>query len=265
MLGQQQNKVKQKVQAGELVFGFVCRTLSPTVVELVGLSGFDFVWLDMEHTSASFETIEDLCRAADAAGIESLVRVPDKSPSSISRVLETGVSIVNVPHVEDRGQAEAIVEAARYAPAGQRGFCATTRGTRYGFDGNARETFAAANERTMIMVQIESGKGVENCAEICAVAGVDAVFVGLADLSQSLGVSGQLDHSDVVASARSVLATARKAGKVGAMLVDTFEDATRWVAEGARIFPCGVDVPTIGKTFVRIRQQFDSLRTNSQT
>jgi 4-hydroxy-2-oxoheptanedioate aldolase len=261
----QQNKVKQRLQAGELVLGFVCRTLSPTVVELVGLSGFDFVWLDMEHTSANFETIENLCRAADATGIESLVRVPDKSPSSISRALETGVSILNVPHVEDRRQAEAIVEVAKYAPVGQRGYCATTRGTRYGFDGNARDTFSAANERTMIMVQIESARGVENASEICAVAGVDAVFVGLADLSQSLGVTGQLDHPDVLASARTVLAIATGAGKIAAMLVDTPEEAARWVAEGARMLPCGVDVPTIGKTFVRIREQFDSFRTNFQT
>jgi 4-hydroxy-2-oxoheptanedioate aldolase len=264
MLGEQ-NRVKQKLQAGDLVLGFVCRTLSPTVVELVGLSGFDFVWLDMEHTCASFETIESLCRAADAVGIESLVRVPDKSPSSIARVLDTGVSILNVPHVEDRRQAEAIVEVAKYAPLGQRGYCATTRGTKYGFAGNARDTFSAANERTMIMVQIESARGVENATGICAVAGVDSVFVGLADLSQSMGVTGQLDHPDVLASARAVLAVAKEAGKIGAMLVETPEAAAQWVAEGARMLPCGVDVPTIAKTFVRIREQFDSVRTNLKT
>src|SRR5262245_23274503 len=155
MLGLQ-NRVKDRAQRQEVVLGFVCRTLSLTVVELVGLSGFDFVWLDMEHTSASFETVENLCRAADATGIESLVRVPDQNPSSILRALETGISILNVPHVEDRQQAEAIVDAAKYAPMGQRGFCASSRGTRYGFEGNARQAFAAANERTMVMVQIES-------------------------------------------------------------------------------------------------------------
>jgi 4-hydroxy-2-oxoheptanedioate aldolase len=255
------NKVKQKAKEGELVLGFVCRTLSPVVVELVGLSGFDFVWLDMEHTSASFETIEHLCRAADATGVQSLVRVPDKNPSSISRVLDTGVSIVNVPHVENRHEAESIVEVARYTPLGERGFCATGRGTRYGFEGNAREAFAAANERTMIMVQIESVRGVENAAEICAVPGVDAVFIGLADLSQSLNVTGQFDHPDVVAAADVILAATREAQKTAAVLLDTAQDARHWIAQGARILACGVDIPTIGKTFVRIREQFDVLKS----
>lgn len=258
MLGSH-NRVKQRVQEDKTVFGFVCRTLSPTVVELIGLAGFDFVWIDMEHTGADFATVETLCRAADAADIDSLVRVPDKSPSNILRALEVGAAIVNVPQVEERAEAQAVVRAAKYAPIGERGYCASSRGTRYGIGSTAIDAFAAANERTMAMVQIETPKGVENATEICQTSGLSAVFVGLGDLSQSLGITGQLNHRDLLDSARKVLKAARDAGKISAMLVDTREEAARWVAEGAQIICCGVDIPTIGKTLRRIRAEFGSL------
>lgn len=260
MLGDQ-NRIKQKVGEGKTVLGFVCRTLSPSVVELIGLAGFDFVWIDMEHTGADLMTIEHLCRAADATDIESLVRVPENNPSDITRVLEVGAAIVNVPQINDRAEAEAVVRAAKYAPLGERGFCSSSRGNRYGFAGNAKVTFAAANERTMTMVQVESLRGVENAEAICEVTGLDAVFVGLADLSQSLGVPGELDHPTVLDAARKVLAVTRASGKASAMLVDTSEDAKRWIAEGVQIISCGVDINLIAKTLRRVREDFEIFRS----
>lgn len=250
------NKLKQKIQEGKTVLGFVCRSLSPTVVELIGLAGFDLVWIDMEHTGANFANVEELCRAADSTQLESLVRVPDKRPSNILRALEVGAGIVNVPQVETYAEAEGVVKAAKYAPVGERGFCTSSRGTRYGFDGNATNAFALSNERTMTMIQIESVKGVENAQEICKVSGLDAVFVGLADLSQSLGLTGQFDHPALIENACRVLRASKAAGKISAMLVETVDDARRWRAEGVQIFCCGVDIPTIGKTLLRIREEF---------
>ncbi|CAN5772965.1 aldolase/citrate lyase family protein [soil metagenome] len=254
-----QNRVKQRVREGKTVFGFVCRTLSPTIVELIGLSGFDFVWIDMEHTGADFSTVETLCRAADASDIESLVRVPDKNPANILRALEVGAAIVNVPQVESRAEAEAVVRAAKYAPLGRRGYCASSRGTQYGVGAKATDSFAAANERTMTMVQIESARGVDNATEICQVSGLDVVFVGLADLSQSLGITAQFDHPDLLDSARRVLKASRAAGKISAMLADTPQDAAGWAAEGVQILCCGVDIPMIGKALLRVRAEFGSV------
>jgi 4-hydroxy-2-oxoheptanedioate aldolase len=258
MLGKE-NRVKRKVQGGKTALGFVCRTLSPVVVELIGLAGFDFVWIDMEHTTADFTTVEHLCRAADATGIESLVRVPDKNPSNILRALEAGAGIINVPQIEEREEAEAIVRAAKYYPLGQRGYSTSSRGTVYGFGGTPKEIFAAANERVMTMVQIESVRGVENAREICSVSDLDIVFVGLADLSQSLGIVGQFDHPELLQSAREVLAAARANGKIVAMLAETVESAKAWQEEGARILGCGVDVSLIGKTLLRLKEAFESL------
>lgn len=252
--------VKAIVQGNGIALGFVCRTLSPVIVELIGLSGFDFVWIDMEHTSADFSTIENLCRAADATGIESLVRVPDSNPSNILRVLEAGAGIVNVPKVESGDEAAAVVKAAKYYPLGERGFCSSSRGTGYGLDEEALDVFAAANKRILTMVQIESALGVENALEICSVPFLDVVFIGLADLSSSLGITGQFDHAELNDSAQKILKAARTSGKIVAVLTTTAAGAQKWIREGAQIICCGVDIPTIGKSFLQIREEFSSLR-----
>lgn len=245
---------------GGTALGLVCRSLSPVVIELIGLSGFDFVWVDMEHTCADFQTVENLCRAADAAGIETLVRVPDKNGASILKALEAGAGIVNVPQVENRDEARAVVKSAKFQPLGERGFCSSSRGTLYGFDGGAADGFAAANARTMTMVQIESAQGVANAREICSVAGLDAVFVGLADLSCSLGITAQFDHPELISNARKIVAAAAAAGKLCAVMTDTPEGAQKWVDEGARIVACGVDIPLVGRMFRNVREDFDTLK-----
>jgi 4-hydroxy-2-oxoheptanedioate aldolase len=255
-----ENKVKRKVREGDIVFGFVCRSLSPAVVELIGLAGFDFVWIDMEHTGADFMTVEHLCRAADAAGIESLVRVPDKNTSNVLRALEVGAGIVNVPQLEERSEAEAFVRAARFSPLGERGYCSSSRGTIYGFGKNVKEITAAANERIMTMVQIESARAVENAWQICSVQGLDAVFIGLADLSQSLGILGQLDHPTLLKSAQDVLEAIKAHGKIAAVFADKIESAAAWVNEGVQMLCCGVDISNLGFGLRHIREEFGSLK-----
>jgi len=204
------NKVKQQLAAGAIPLGVVCRTLSPVVVELVGMAGFDFAWLDMEHSTADFGLIEHLCRAADAVGIESLVRIPDQSPSSVLRALEAGAAIVNVPQVNTRAQAEAAIRAGKFAPKGERGLTPSSRGMHYGFVADGKDPFAAANERVFVMVQIETAEGVRNAQEICSIPHLDAVFIGMADLSQSFGVPGKADDPRVIDAAHKVLGILRE-------------------------------------------------------
>jgi 4-hydroxy-2-oxoheptanedioate aldolase len=257
------NRVKQQLAAGAVPLGIVCRTLSPVVVELIGLAGFDFVWLDMEHTTADFGLIENLCRAADAVGIESLVRIPDQSSSNILRALESGAAIVNVPQISDGDAAEAVGRAAKFAPEGERGVSPSSRGMRYGFASPGTDPFAAANQRVMAMVQIESAEGVRSAAEICAVDSIDAVFVGLVDLSHSLGVPGETEHPRVLDAARQVLAAGSSASKPVMMLVDSAERGKGWVQEGARMLCCGVDVPTFGRLLQQRRDSFRFLQSRS--
>lgn len=252
------NKILERTRAGAVARGVVCRSLSPVVVELIGLAGFDFVWIDMEHSSADFGVVEHLCRAADGVGVTALVRVPDKSPTSVLRALEVGAAVVNVPMIEDRADAEAVVRAARYHPDGERGFCPSSRGNAYGMGRSSAEVCGAANEHVMTMIQIESRRGVENANDICGVKGLDIVFVGRGDLSQSLGATG-IDEPAVLASTHRVVDAARDSGKIAAVQVNSADEARRWIDAGVRVLCCAVDVVAIGRMLLRVREDFDGL------
>jgi 4-hydroxy-2-oxoheptanedioate aldolase len=253
------NTVKTRLEHGGLAFGFICRTQSAAVVELIGWTGFDFVWIDMEHTTTDFSAVENLCRAADAAGVEPLVRVPDKSQANILRALEAGARIVNIPQVESRAEAEAVVKAAKYHPVGERGYCSSSRGNRYGIGGTVQEIFAAANQRVTVMVQIESARGVQNAQEICSTPGIDVVFVGMGDLSQSLGVPGQTSHPEVLAQTRKTIETARKSGKFAALQVESTDVVKTWFDVGVRLFICGIDVNLLRKTLTRLQSDYQRI------
>ena len=253
------NKVKKKIQNGLPALGVVCRAQSPVVVELVGLAGFDFVWIDMEHAATDFGKVEELCRAADVTGMTTLVRVPDRSPSHVLRALEAGAGIVNVPEIETAEQAAAVVSAAKYAPIGNRGYSSSSRGTKYGVGGTPLEVFAEANRRTMTMVQIESVRGVENAAEICGVPGLDIVFVGLGDLSQSMGCTGQFDDPGLLRNVHNVLTRIEDSGKIAAMHAESVEGAKRWIAQGVKILSCAVDISVMSGALERIASSFGSL------
>ncbi|MFB9807932.1 HpcH/HpaI aldolase/citrate lyase family protein [Haladaptatus pallidirubidus] len=188
------SELRQAVRAGDSVVGTWVTIGHPAVAEMSAELGFDFVVLDAEHSSMSLETVENLARAVDAASGETkpVVRLPDDDPTRIKRVLDTGVSGVIVPMIETAEQARAVVRATRYPPEGERGV-AGSRAAKYGLE--LEEYFERANDELLVMVQIESAKGVGHAGSIAAVDGVDALFVGPADLSASIGRFGETDSS----------------------------------------------------------------------
>lgn len=239
------NGVKIKLNAGESVVGLVMRLLSPTVVELAGLVGYDYVWIDMEHGTASFETAENLIRAADAVGIEAMVRLPDKTQTSVLRALEAGASILCVPQVDTADEARGIAMAARYYPQGERGFSTTGRGLCYGLGASGQALLDRTNQRLLLMVQIETKIGLQNAEAICSTDGVDIIFIGLGDLSQQLGYPGQYGHPEVQRAAIHIVDAAHAAGKHIGIPASDYASMQPWLERGVRLFFCAVDVPLL--------------------
>jgi 2-keto-3-deoxy-L-rhamnonate aldolase RhmA len=232
------NELRQAVHSGESVVGTWLSIGHPTVAEVSAELGFDFAVVDAEHTSMSLETVENLTRAVDAAGSETvpIVRVPDADSTRIKRVLDTGVSGVIVPMVETVEQARKVVEATRYPPDGCRGV-AGTRASTYGLE--LANYFERANDELLVVAQIETAEGVENAAAIAAVDGIDALFVGPTDLSASVGRFGETDSLDTEISA--VLDAGRETDTaVGTIAFDT-EDVARWADAGFDFQVVGVD------------------------
>ena len=185
-----ENKLKRNLKEGKVQIGAFITAPCPEVVEVLGVAGFDFVIIDTEHTASGIETVVDMMRAAEIYGMTPIVRVPDDIPKNISRYQDVGAYGVQVPMVHTAEQAEKIVKAMKFSPEGNRGMSGG-RGTKWGRINDYRKE---SNEESFVAVMCESLEGLKNIKEIAKVKGLDAIFIGAFDLSQALGVPGDVTN-----------------------------------------------------------------------
>lgn len=235
------NKLKEKLRNGQNVYGTFAFAGEPAFVEIMGRAGLDFVLIDTEHTPNPVERVEHLIRAAEASGITPLVRVNNNHHTPILTALDAGARGIVVPSVNTAEQAQAVVRSARYAPQGERGLAGIVRAAHYGFTPLA-DYVERANEETLIMVQVEHVEAVRNLDEILAVDGIDAIFIGPMDLSQSMGLTGQLEHPEFRRTIHDIITRGRAAGKEVAIFCVSAEDAAYWRNAGATILTIGAEV-----------------------
>jgi 2-keto-3-deoxy-L-rhamnonate aldolase RhmA len=195
-------RVRDGINGGTL--GTWIKLSSPESVEIMAHAGFDFVVIDLEHTTLDLGAASTHIAMARALGVDPLVRVPDHGLSVIQRVLDAGAAGVVVPHVDTAEQARAVVRATRFPPRGDRGSGGTSRAGRWGLLPRA-DYLEYGNEQALCVVQLESEVAIRNTREILALDGIGAAFVGTADLSMSTD-----DDVDLLAS--SALAAAAAAG-----------------------------------------------------
>jgi len=236
-----ENKLKRALAEGRVVLGPFMKLASPALVEVMGHAGFNFVIIDTEHGPLGYESVENLVRAADLVGVTPVVRVTENSPGLILRALDVGALGVEVPHIGSREDAERAVEAAKFTPMGHRGVCRFVRAAGYS-SADRYKYFEMANRETMVIGHIEGVEGVENLEEILEVKGFDVAFIGPYDLSQSLGVTGRVDHPLVVEKMEEVAARSRKRGVAVGTFVDEVKAAKRWIQAGVQYISYSVDV-----------------------
>ena len=194
------NRMKQKLRAGEPAFGVSVMIPSPQIVEMIAAAGFDWVLLDCEHGTLTLESVELMAMAAEASGITAIARPVSKSPEHILQMLDRGVLGVQVPHVNTADDAREVLAAVKYHPAGRRGLAAGTRAAVYDSHGTLADHVKAANEQTLIAIQLEDQAAIENIDELLKVDDIDVFFIGPSDLSQSMGHPGN-PKAPVVAQA----------------------------------------------------------------
>jgi len=223
---------------GIATYGPFVQLDAPGICEILGHAGFDYCIIDMEHGVIDVDTAENMVRASNAAGITAIIRVAFNRKELISQALNLGASGVHVPHISTRKEAEEAVWASKFFPLGGRGVCPFVRAARYSVDKTIY--YNKANTETMVIVAIEGTEGVDNLGEILQVKGVDVVFVGPYDLSQSLGVPGQVTHQKVIEKVREICDLSKKAGVAVGLFVETAEAAKQWVKQG--VLYCCLDV-----------------------
>ena len=228
----------------------------PAIAEVSASPAVDFVLIDTEHTTISLETVENMARAVEATDspTDTIVRIPWNDPVRLKRVLDIGVDGVMVPMIDTAEEARELVEAMRYPPEGTRGI-ASGRAAEYG--DRFTEYVENANGSFATIAQIESEAGLENVEEIAAVDGIDALFVGPADMSGALDVFGQDDPQELVDAMDRVIEAARAADTaVGTLTVST-DDVEGRIRQGFEFLIVGKDTTTLSTANREAREVYD--------
>jgi 4-hydroxy-2-oxoheptanedioate aldolase len=229
---------KVKLRQGA-VKGPFSKTEDPAMIETMGYAGFDFVILDMEHGPNTIRSLQGLIRAAQLAGIFPVVRIKENHFGLAAEALDIGAGGIQVPQVTTAEAARSVIRATRYAPEGNRGICRFVRAADYSAVDRFRY-FKEANE-AIIILQLEGSEAIQNLDEILQVEGIDVLFIGPYDLSQSLGVPGQIDHPKVVSAMSHIIQKCSEKNVAAGTFVDTVENAHRWKQSGVRYIAYSVD------------------------
>jgi 4-hydroxy-2-oxoheptanedioate aldolase len=237
---------RRRLAAGETSLGVWLTAGSPVVAELLGASGADWIIVDAEHSAQTLPDIAQQLRALEASPVFVVVRAPSRDPLDISRLLDLGARGVMVPMIESAEHAARAIAAARYPPDGRRGVgAAFARAARWG---EVADYLERATEAHCVIPQIESVRAVDAIEEIVTVDGVDAVFVGPADLAASAGLLGQQSHPRVQDMVGRVIAAARAGGVAVGVNAFDLEQVVRYHEQGARFFGVSADVTMLRRS-----------------
>ena len=250
----ERNNLRQKLLAGETVIGPFLTLPSADVVEMIAIAGFDFAVVDTEHGMYSEERAAALVRAAAARSMAAVVRVPKVDAPLITKALDMGAEGVMVPQISSPEAAAAAIAAARYHPLGNRGVMAHVRNAAYSSLGDP-DFYARENERAAVILQIEGSDGIESLPELCQLDGVDCFFIGVMDLSQSLGVPGQPEHPRVLELVGSTVELCRQTGKALGIYAHDQTAGRRWLDLGIQFLGYHTDAGVMVDAFRRLRRQ----------
>ena len=234
------NTLLEKIEKEDFVIGTFVELPSPQLVELLGLAGFDFAIIDTEHGSIGLERTEELIRAASSTGISPMVRVSTCEEVTIRRPLDMGAVGLHVPQVSSADMAQLAVRASHFFPSGIRGLQPFVRSASY--RAHPTKDYLQESDRDICLVlHIEGEQGVDSLDSILAVDGVNVLFLGPYDLSQSLGVPGQIDHPNVEKKMIESIEKARAAGKHVGTFCDDADAALRWIELGVSYIALSID------------------------
>lgn len=217
------NRLRDLVKQGLAIGTFVIELPCPATLDVLSIAGFDFVVLDLEHSGIGMDRLETLICAGRASGLVVLVRTPGDDLSVIGKVLDMGAHGIMVPHVDSAERALEVAQAARYSPAGSRGFSPLSK-----FD-SVQTPLETLGNATYVVVQIEGTKALGNVDKIARTPGVDAIFIGPYDLSLSLGVDP--GSPEIQESARQVANQVPDHVGLG-IYVDDPTESKAWASSG---------------------------------
>jgi 2-keto-3-deoxy-L-rhamnonate aldolase RhmA len=253
---------KEKLKAQGFLLGSFAEIGAPGLVEIFGLTGFDCVVIDCEHAAFSGEAVGAMVRAAEATGTAPLVRVRENAAGNILEALDLGAVGLHIPQISSPEDAQRAVRAARFPPQGARGFNPFVRAAGYGTD--AVDAFRkTANDDTLLVLHLEAEDSLDQVEDIVAVPGIDVAFIGPYDLSQTMGIPGQVTHPKVREAMRAAVRAAAKHNVSVGCFASSIEQASLWLNEGVSYLIYSVDSLIFVDSCRAIRREVDQRRIRS--
>ena len=248
------NSFKSALKSNKPQIGLWSSLSSNYSVEVIAGAGYDWLLLDCEHSPNDLESLLTQLQACAPYATAPVVRVPWNDMVNIKRVLDIGAQTLLIPYVCSAEEAKAAVAATRYPPAGVRGVAGTTRATRFG---RVKDYAKRAHEEICVLVQVETKPALDQLEAICAVDGVDGVFIGPADLHASMGYPGETSNPAVLPLIEEAMRRICKAGKAPGYLSPLESDAKRMLAAGCLFCAVGADIGLLARGAEALRAKFN--------
>jgi 2-keto-3-deoxy-L-rhamnonate aldolase RhmA len=227
------NRLKRLIASGQVGIGCLLAYDAPWLVEVLGMTGYDFVTIDLEHEAIDPSGVAGLVRAADTVGLTSIARMP--SSEALFPILSTGVQGVQIPDLRDRAHAEEIVELTRFAPRGRRTYYTQTRIAQYGVGIDEVEWIRQADEELLVIAMIEHASLLDDLDAIVSVEGIDGFHVGTLDLAQSLGQPPPEKLDEIVTEIVAACTAAGKFAAVGVVTPWALDGVPKRIAQGVSL------------------------------
>ena len=235
------SRVKRILKEGGICYGTMLRILkSPYAVTMCASQNWDYIILDTEHNDYDLETIGNFCLASKYEEMALFVRVPDKLYYQMAQMLDVGAEGLILPQVRTGEEARHIINATKYSPVGRRGVSISETVALFR-SYNQVEYTEWANQEIMTIIQIESEEGVNNVEKIVSTEGIDAVMIGPADMSQDMGIPGQMEHPKMEEAFREIIGQCNKYGVAPGIHFSDMKYIEKWVKEGMRFVTYSYD------------------------
>ena len=253
--------LKQRLLKGETLNGCWLNLGSALTAEIVGLSGFDWVLIDLEHGAGVEKDVLSQLQALESTPTAAFVRVESPESPRISRILDMGAEGIMCPKVNNAEEAQKVVNHVYYPPFGNRGMAKMIRATQFSLNFNTY--FDTSRDTILCIVQIETLEALDNLDAIAAVEGVDVLFIGPADLSMSMGIFGQFDHPRFVTALKNIIEAGEKAGKAIGILLFNPDDFDKYHNMGIRFIACGADATFVANGAREMAKKLNSSKRNA--
>jgi len=250
--------IRSKLTRNEASLCVTLHLADPSVFELTSLFGFDAILIDLEHHGLSVETAGQLMRAARVGPTDIIARPGKGEFMRMGRLLELGAQAILYPRCDSPAEAAEVVRWAKFAPLGQRGFDGASPDSAYSFM-PMRDYIEHANRETLVIIQIEDQRSLDQVEAIATTPGVDLIMLGAADYSILSGFAGDFDHPSVMQAVERIARAAHKAGKHWVRSVGTPEQAQQSLEMGCRLLLHNADILMIKNGLLQIQQNFSPL------